>query len=83
MVDKEKLSKYFTVKKKPVSFRDVGREFCSSKQDYRILKKLLKQLISAGEIIVNKKGLYGKSEEMSLVTGYFEAHRTGYGFVIL
>ncbi|MBF0515719.1 MAG: ribonuclease R [Nitrospirae bacterium] len=83
MIDREKLSKYFTVKKKPVSFRDLGKEFCSSKQDYRVLKKLLKQLTSAGEIIVNKKGLYGKSEEMSLVTGYFEAHKTGYGFVIL
>ncbi|MBF0320672.1 MAG: ribonuclease R [Nitrospirae bacterium] len=83
MVDKEKLSKYFTAKKKPISFRDIGKEFCTSKQDYRLLKKLLKQLTSVGDIIVNRRGLYGKSEEMSLVTGYFEAHRTGYGFVIL
>ncbi|MBF0555117.1 MAG: ribonuclease R [Nitrospirae bacterium] len=83
MVDKEKLSKYFTAKKKPVSFRDLGKEFCSSKKDYGILKKLLKQLASTGDIIVNRRGLYGKSEEMSLVTGYFEAHKTGYGFVIL
>ncbi|MEO5361379.1 MAG: ribonuclease R [Nitrospirota bacterium] len=83
MIDKDKLSKYFTIKKKPVSFRDLGKEFCSSKQDYRILKKLLKQLTSSGDIIINKKGLYGKSEEMSLINGYFEAHKTGYGFVIL
>ncbi|HCL81149.1 MAG TPA: hypothetical protein DHW81_02645, partial [Nitrospiraceae bacterium] len=40
-------------------------------------------MVNDGNIVRTRKGLYGLSEEMSLVTGYFEAHRDGYGFVIL
>ena len=32
--------------------------------------------------MLTRKGLYGPAEEMNLITGYFEAHRDGYGFVI-
>jgi len=38
---------------------------------------------SEGDIVKTRRGLYGPAEKMNLVTGYFEAHRDGYGFVVL
>jgi ribonuclease R len=32
--------------------------------------------------VLTRKGLYGPAEEMNLITGYFEAHKDAYGFVI-
>ena len=43
---------------------------------------MLRELVREGEIVLTRKGLYGPAEEMNLITGYFEAHRDGYGFVI-
>jgi ribonuclease R len=40
-------------------------------------------MVNDGDIVRTRKGLYGPAEEMNLITGYFEAHRDGYGFVIL
>jgi len=69
--------------KKPLSFRLLAEKLGLAKKHSRQLKKILRQLVKEGEVIRTKKGLYGPPEEMSLVTGYFEAHREGYGFVIL
>ncbi len=54
----------------------------AARRERKPVKKLLRDLVNSGEIIKNRKGLYGLPGEMSLVTGYFEAHRDGYGFVI-
>jgi len=69
--------------KKPMSFRLLLEELGLAKKYSRQLKKILRQLVNDGNIIRTKKGLYGPPGEMALVTGYFEAHREGYGFVIL
>jgi len=53
-----------------------------SKPESRALKRLLREMLNDGEIVLNRKGMYGPAEEMNLVTGYFEAHRDGYGFVV-
>jgi len=37
---------------------------------------------SDGDIVKTRRGLYGTAHEMSLVTGYLEVHRDGYGFVV-
>jgi ribonuclease R len=47
------------------------------------MKRFLRELVDEGSIVRTRKGFYGPSEEMSLITGYFEAHKEGYGFVIL
>ena len=53
-----------------------------SKPEGRALKRVLREMLREGEVVCTRKGLYGPSEDMNLVTGYFEAHRDGFGFVI-
>jgi ribonuclease R len=67
----------------PLSFNEIVSRLGLDNAGKRETKTVLRQLVSEGHIIRTRKALYGLSEEMSLVTGYFEAHRDGYGFVIL
>ncbi len=67
----------------PVSFKDICVRLELVPSERRKLKRILREIISDGEIVRTRKGLYGPAEEMHLVTGVFEAHREGYGFVIL
>jgi len=68
--------------KKPISYRELTERLRLRGGERKPVKKLLRDLVNSGEIIKNRKGLYGLPDEMSLLTGYFEAHRDGYGFVI-
>lgn len=63
-------------------FKDMARLMGLSKPETRALKRLLRDMLRQGDIVLNRKGLYGPAEEMNLATGYFAAHRDGYGFVI-
>ena len=54
-----------------------------SHAEARALKRLLRRMMREGAIVMTRRGLYGPAEDMHLLTGYFEAHRDGYGFVIL
>ena len=67
---------------KPLSFREVLYLLGLSKSEGRALKRILRELVNSGQIVRTRKGLYGPSEDMSLLTGYYEAHRDGFGFVI-
>ena len=67
----------------PISFMELATRLCLDSPGKRAAKKILRALVSEGQIVRTRKGLYGLAEEMSLVTGYFEAHSDGYGFVIL
>lgn len=62
--------------------RDLSEQMALSRPEARALKKLLRDMVRNGELLLTRKGLYGPPEEMDLVTGYFEAHRDGFGFVI-
>ncbi|HMK56150.1 MAG TPA: ribonuclease R [Dissulfurispiraceae bacterium] len=66
----------------PMSFQELAFKLGLDPQGKRAFKKILRSLAGDGKIIRTRRGLYGISEEMSLVTGYFESHREGYGFVI-
>ncbi|MGO9613572.1 MAG: ribonuclease R [Dissulfurispiraceae bacterium] len=68
---------------RPISFREVALQLSATSSETRQLKKCLREMVRDGVIVRTRKGLYGPPEEMSLVTGSFEAHRDGYGFVIL
>ncbi|MDI6800432.1 MAG: ribonuclease R [Thermodesulfovibrionales bacterium] len=84
MITKEFLLSFFKQKvSQPISFRDISDRLNLALSERRKMKKLLRELVDEGSVIRTRKGLYGTSEEMSLITGYFEAHRDGYGFVIL
>jgi len=68
---------------RPISFREITFLLSATSSETRQLKKFLREMVRDGVIVRTRKGLYGPPEEMSLVTGSFEAHRDGYGFVIL
>ncbi len=83
MITKESIFKFFKEKvTHPISFRDIGIQLGLKPSERRRLKRLVRELVSEGSIVRTRKGLYGPADEMGIVTGYFEAHRDGYGFVI-
>ncbi len=84
MVNKESILFFFREKThKPLNFKEIVSLMRLSHPEGRALKRLLRQLMREGEIVMTRKGLYGPAQDMNLVTGRFEAHRDGYGFVIL
>ncbi|MBF0338729.1 MAG: ribonuclease R [Nitrospirae bacterium] len=83
MISRESLSAYIKSRKKPVSFRVMSKEFCTTKKESSSLKKMLRQMVRDGDIAVTPGGLYDKKHESAIATGYFEANREGYGFVVL
>jgi ribonuclease R len=83
MVNRETVSDFFREKSgRPMSFRDIAEAMGLSKPETRALKRTLRGMLRSGEVVLTRKGLYGPAEDMNLITGYFEAHRDGYGFVI-
>ncbi len=84
MVSKASILTFFRTKsKKPVSFREIVALMGLNHKEARFLRRILKSFVKSGELVRTRKGLYGPSENMSLGHGYFEAHREGYGFVIM
>lgn len=83
MITKDIIKIFFKKKiKGPVSFRDISLQLNLTPPERRKLKRFLRELVRDGIILRTRKGLYIPSDEISFVTGYFEAHRDGYGFVI-
>src|SRR3990172_1532435 len=83
MLNKETVFDFFKGKTKPLSFKEIIQLMDLSRPEARSLKRVLRELVQQGDIVLTRKGLYGPAEEMSLLTGHFEGHRDGYGFVIL
>jgi len=67
---------------RPVSLREIAGGLGIRKERHRYLKRLLRSMIESGDIYMNRYRLYGLSERMNLITGFFEGHRDGYGFVV-
>ncbi|GAB4422554.1 MAG: ribonuclease R [Thermodesulfovibrionales bacterium] len=83
MVNRESILSFFREKtRRPLSFREIVSLMGVSRSEARALKRLLREMLRKGDIVMTRKGLYGPAGEMNLITGYFEAHRDGYGFVI-
>ncbi|HYQ47953.1 MAG TPA: ribonuclease R [Thermodesulfovibrionales bacterium] len=83
MLNKETIIAFFREKtSRPLPFKEIASLMELSRPEARALKRLLREMLSDGEIILNRKGMYGPAEEMNLVSGYFEAHRDGYGFIL-
>jgi ribonuclease R len=83
MITRQDILDHFRSNRKPLSFRAISESLGLPKKFSRTLKRLLRDMVRDGELIRTRKGMYGPAEEMRLETGYFEAHRDGYGFVIL
>lgn len=83
-MNKETLLNFFREKiKKPVNFKEIVLLLGLSHKEARALKKVLRNMVKQGELILTRKGLYGPVDDMNLVSGFYEAHKDGYGFVIM
>ena len=83
MINKETLSVFFREQaRRPLSFREISEQLGLSRPEARGLKRVLRDMLHEGEIVMNRRGMYGPSGDMNLIAGHFEAHRDGYGFVI-
>jgi ribonuclease R len=83
MIDKKRISAFFSRKTaRPVSFKEIAQRMDLSRPESRALKKILREMLRNGELILTRKGLYAPAEELNLIKGYFEAHKDGYGFII-
>jgi ribonuclease R len=82
MLNKETLVDFFKGNTKPLSFKEIIQLLGLNRAEARSLKRLLRELVREGDVVLTRRGLYGPAEEMNLLTGYFEAHSDGYGFVI-
>ncbi|MEK7741558.1 MAG: ribonuclease R [Nitrospirota bacterium] len=83
MVNKQTLLSFFREKtKKPLSFKEIVSLMSLSRSEAHALKKVLRRMLQDGDIVLTRKGLYVPVSDVDLMTGYFEAHKDGYGFVI-
>jgi ribonuclease R len=84
MLNKEAVLSFFREKtKKPLRFEDIASIMQLDRKEGRVLKRTLRMMIRSGDLVLTRKGLYGPPEDMNLVSGYFEAHKDGYGFAIM
>ncbi len=67
---------------RPLRMREIAEALDIHKNESRTLKRILRSLTDNGEIFRTRSGCYGPAEKMNLITGAFQAHRDGYGFVI-
>ncbi|MEJ2183996.1 MAG: ribonuclease R [Nitrospirota bacterium] len=83
MVNDEQVRAFFRKKAtKPLHFNEIVSLMGLVREERKPLKRILRNLTAEGELVRTRKGFYGPAQAMELVTGYFEAHREGYGFVI-
>ncbi|WP_294180019.1 ribonuclease R [uncultured Clostridium sp.] len=67
---------------KPMTIKELRKVFCIKKDETRDFKKVIDQLEKEGSIIRTRTNRYGLPDKMGLVTGKFQGHQKGYGFVI-
>jgi len=84
MLNKQTLLSFLRKKtKKPLSFKEIAGLMGLNRSEARVLKKVLRTMLHDGDIVLTRRGLYALTSDINLMTGYFEAHKEGYGFVII
>jgi ribonuclease R len=84
MITRETVLSFFREKiKKPLHFKDIASTMQLDRREGKVLKRTLRMMVRSGDLVLTRKGLYGPPEDMNLVSGYFEAHKDGYGFAIM
>ncbi len=82
-ISKENILRFLREKaRKPLPFRELASRMGVRSAERRGFRRMLRELTDEGEVVRTKRGLYGPCAQMDLVTGHFEAHRDGYGFVL-
>lgn len=67
---------------KPMNIQELAKVFSIGKKDVKDFKKLLDDMEKDGQIIKNRAEFYGIPEKMGMVSGSFQGHQRGFGFVI-
>jgi ribonuclease R len=67
---------------KPMMVRELMRLLRLKAEDRHDLKHALNELVQSGDIIKTRGNRYGLPEKMDLETGIFQAHPSGFGFVL-
>ncbi len=84
MLTRDDIIAFFREKtRRPVNFKEIVSLLNLGHKETKVLKRNLRDLVRSGDVVLNRKGLYGPAEDMNLSNGYFESHKEGYGFVIL
>ena len=79
---KESLLKTFKQAKRPLGFGEIQRVLNLTKQEKKLLRNLLRELIHGGAIVRLRSNRFGIPQEMNLETGTLWCTRSGNGFVI-
>lgn len=79
----DEVLKYLKTKtSKPVGMKEIARNLPVFSGRSGSLRRVLKSLTSSGGIYRTRNGLYGIADRMNLITGEFQGHRDGYGFIL-
>lgn len=81
-MEKDAILKFLKTQR-PLGFKEIMSKLGLGRAEARSLKRTLGHMVRDGEVVLTKKGFYGSRSDMDLERGYFEAHRNGYGFVIM
>ena len=66
----------------PATSRELIRILKVPREEHATFRRLLKALVSTGELIETKGGRVGLPDKMDLVVGRLTLHSAGYGFVV-
>jgi len=81
--ERDAVLKYLETKtSKPVGMKEIARNLKVFYGRSGSLRRVLKSLTSSGSIYRTRSGLYGIADQMNLITGEFQGHREGYGFIL-
>lgn len=68
---------------KPASFENLIEAFSlQHEQEHDGLKRRLSAMLRDGQLVLNRSERYGLVDRMSLVAGFVQAHRDGFGWLI-
>jgi len=71
-----------TVAQGPLAFRELAHAFGVNKAHKSEFKKIVKAMVTDGELVKTRGGAYGLPSKMNLVPGSLVCHPDGYGFVV-
>lgn len=81
--DRNTIMKLLEQRGKPLKRRDIAAALgVFSEGSREILRRRLQAMLRDGQLVRNRKGAYGLSKRMDLISGRVSAHADGFGFVI-
>ncbi len=74
---------YLRERKKPASFSHLIKAFdLKAPEEHNGLERRLSAMLRDGQLVLNRREHYGLVDRMSLVAGFVQAHRDGFGWLI-